>query len=122
MGSVPRVVSSIRAVQLVSNRDGLMMIAGDPATREMISNSLKAQGRPDKAYLATNPASAIMRPSRVLPGGAEVVRFDSFPPPSASFYIGLVGTSFFYPTESRGAFAAMMRAAGVRVASPADAI
>ena len=97
------------------------MITGDRETREFISNALEAEGHPDKAFLATNPASAIMHPSVALPGGADVVRFDSFPHPSASFYVGVAGGRVFYLTESPEAFPAMMRAAGVRVASSADA-
>jgi hypothetical protein len=98
------------------------MILGDSRTREMISNALNAEGRSDKAFLATNPASAIMRPSVVLPGGADVVRFDSFPHPNASFYVGVAGERVFYLTESPEAFTAMMRTVGLRVASPADAV
>lgn len=97
------------------------MITGDRETREFISNALEAEGHPDKAFLATNPASAIMHPSVALPGGADVVRFDSFPHPNASFYVGVAGGRVFYLTESPEAFPAMMRAAGIRVTSSADA-
>ncbi|GLY90878.1 hypothetical protein [Actinoallomurus iriomotensis] len=98
------------------------MITGDRETRELISSALAAEDHPDKAFLAANPASAIMRPSSVLPGGAEVVRFDSFPHPGASFYVGVVGGKVFYLTESPDAYTEMMRAAGLRVASPTDAV
>ncbi|TQL88107.1 hypothetical protein FB559_8722 [Actinoallomurus bryophytorum] len=98
------------------------MITGDSRTREMISNALKAEGRPDKAFLAINPASAIMRPSAVLPGGADVVRFDSFPHPNTSFYVGVTGEKVFYLTESPEAFTALMHDVGLRVASPVDAV
>jgi hypothetical protein len=90
--------------------------------REMISMALADAGRPDKAYLAADPAAAMMCPPLVLPGGAQAVRFDSFPHSASSFYVGIFDESVFYLTEAPEAFTAMMRASGFRVASPGDAI
>ena len=98
------------------------MITGDEKTREFIGDALEAKGLPDKAFLVTEPTAAIMHPSTALPGGAEVVRFDAFPHAGAGFYVGVAGGRVFYLTESPEAFPAMMRTAGTRVGSPAEAV
>jgi hypothetical protein len=93
-----------------------------PVMRQLIVDALAAQGPEGKAELAGNPAASIMRPGEKLPGAAQLVRFDSFPHPGASFYVGVVGRSVFYLTEAPQEFSAMVRASGMEITSPEVAI
>jgi hypothetical protein len=90
--------------------------------RELIVAGLAAEGPEGKAQLAANPTASMMQPGAELPGGARLVRFDSFPHPNASFYVGLVDRDVFYLTETPAAFPAMLRASGVQVTSPETAV
>jgi hypothetical protein len=85
--------------------------------RQIISAALTEEGPPGKDRLAADPAASMMRPGVELPGGAVLVRFDSFPHSSASFYAGVVGRRVFHLTETPKAFSTMVRESGVRIAS-----
>ena len=90
--------------------------------RQLISAALTEEGPAGKGALAANPAASMMKPGAELPGGARLVRFDSFPHPGASFYVGLVGSKVFYLTEAPKAFSAMVRESGVAITSPDIAV
>jgi hypothetical protein len=92
------------------------------ALRQLIGAALTDAGPPGKGRLAADPAASMMRPGVEVPGGALLVRFDSFPHPGASFYVGVVGRQVFHLTETPTAFSAMVRESGVRVASEAIAV
>ena len=64
----------------------------------------------------------MIREMERLPGGAHVVRFDTFPHARNSFYVGLAADMVFYLTESPDGFNAMIRAAAVSVAGPEYAL
>jgi hypothetical protein len=90
--------------------------------RQLISAALTTAGPPGKGQLAANPAATILSPGDELPGGALLVRFDTFPHPNASFYVGMVDGRVFYLTEDPKAFSAMLRASGVQVGTPEIAV
>lgn len=90
--------------------------------RRVISAALTEEGPPGKGALAANPAASMMKPGAELPGGARLIRFDSFPHPGASFHVGLVGSKVFYLTEAPKAFSAMVRESRVAIASTEIAV
>ena len=97
------------------------MIADDAEARRIVSAALAASGKEAKSAQAAAPTTRIRRMERP-PGGADVIRFDTYPHARNSFYVGLVADDVFYLTESRDSFNAMMRASAVSVTVSDDAL
>lgn len=92
--------------------------------REQVSRGLVAEGREDKASLAVQREMTMIEE---LPGspapGWRLLRFDAIPHPSASFCVAYgPEEQVFYLTEQPDRFAAFVRAAGVAVTRPEDAV
>lgn len=93
----------------------------EDALRARVSAALEAAGDP-KASLAADPLYSKVGEPWEVPGGAQVVLFETVPHASASFYAGIAGDQVFFLTESPGSFEEMIRAAGLRVTTPQTAI
>ncbi|GLY81618.1 hypothetical protein [Actinoallomurus iriomotensis] len=89
--------------------------------RRVVSAALAASGRKAKSAQAAASTTTIRRMDR-LPGGAHIVRFDTYPHARNSFYIGLLAHAVFYLTESPDSFNAMIRASGIPGVVPDDAL
>ena len=90
--------------------------------RQLVSSALAVDGPSGKGRLASDPRATMFRPGGELPGGIVLGRFDAFPHPGASFYVGIVDRQVFYLTETPEAFVAMVRASGLRIGAPEVAI
>lgn len=94
----------------------------EDALRALVSAALERAGDSGKASLAADPLYSMLGEPWGVPGGAQVVLFETVPHASASFYAGIAGDKVFYLTDSPGSFGEMIRAAGLRVTTPQTAI
>jgi hypothetical protein len=97
------------------------MTSDDAEIRRIVSSALAASGKKAKSAQAAALTTRIRWTER-QPGGAHVVRFDTYPHARGSFYVGLLANDVFYLTESRDAFNAMIRASAVSVVGSDDAL
>lgn len=83
--------------------------------RSAVVADLESAGKHELAARVADAQSTMLRRLRELPGGAVAGLFEAFPHPSASFYAGVADGRVFYLTGAPDAFAAMVRANGLRV-------